>query len=116
MFSNNLTGSFLDGIVLENSSSIGEDFDRILTDFIQSDYFLDEMLSSSNSKYYFLNKTAPNPLWVYSSTLYTLMRITPSTELIPVDAFDKDSKFTECYVMQNMVNIPTKFITESEWH
>ena len=98
------------------SGSVSFNFIDEIKDMINTDEFDKDIVSSFSEKFYILNKLAPNPYWAYSLNLCRMIKINREAELIPLEVFNKESNNTECFVNQNIVTVPTDYISELEWH
>jgi hypothetical protein len=99
-----VSGSFDEGVLSEVEA------------YVNTDDFEENLILSFSEQYYFLNDKAPNPFWVFSSSSNTLIRLSHDTELLLLEDFDADQKQIECVACQNIVYVPTEYITEAEWH
>ena len=97
-----------------------EDIEESLDMLMRDEQFEQDLINSFNDKMYFVKNTAPNPIWAFCSLTMKLIRVIPSTELLPVDSYsfeyEKDSQLIECLSGQNLIKIPKKYIETGEWH
>ena len=100
--SNNVTGSL---------NQLIEDLSELMSEAS----FESDLKDAFGDKCYILNNKAPNPFWVYSQTTHQMICLRKNIELLPVD-YNPSYEKVECFVLQNIVNIPIEYITEMSWN
>ena len=112
---NILSGSF-DVFGIPNEEEIDESLEMLMSD----EQFEQDLINSFNSKMYFINNRAPNPMWVFCSVTMKMICLHPQTEVTVLDeaGYDHASKsnLIECLVGINLVKLPKNLINSGEWH
>ena len=98
------------------SGSLGFDFIDEVSELVNTKQYEEGAIESFSENFYVLNKLAPDPFWAYSLNFCRLIKLNREIEVIPIESFDSTAENTECYVNQNIVMIPTAYISELEWH
>jgi hypothetical protein len=97
-----------------------EDIEDGLELLMKDEQFEQDLINSFNDKMYFIKQNAPNPIWTLCSITMKMVRLLPSSEVIPIDEYsfpyEKDGNLIECLVGQNLIKIPKKYIASGEWH
>ena len=115
MMENILSGSG-DVFSMPSEEEIDESLEMLMADA----QFEQDLINSFNSKMYFINDKAPNPMWVFCSVSMKMICLHPQTEVTVLDEVGYDyaskSNLIECLVGINLVKVPKELINMGEWH
>jgi len=97
-----------------------EEIDESLELLMQDYQFEQDLINSFNDQMYIISDAAPNPIWTLCSLTMRMVRILPTSEVIPVDTvsfnYTSDDNLIECLFGTNLVKIPKKYVEQGEWH
>ena len=92
------------------------DLEEEINKVLETMQFEEDLRASFVDKCYILNKKAPNPFWTFSYSANTMIKLVRMVEVVPLTQFDKTKPSIECLAQNNVVKIPTEYITEMDWH